>query len=81
MTSIWQSIYNYGAHHRWVRSMLLANVAYFVLMFVYHIIRGLFHAYPVHAGLFWIAWLILNVVVFLMNYLVFSQTQKKNQEG
>lgn len=81
MTKVWQNIYNYGARHRWVRSLLLANVVYFVLMFLYHVIRSILHAYPVHAGLFWLFWLLLNVIVFVMNYMVVRNEIKKNWEN
>lgn len=77
----WQSVYRYVARHRWARSMLLANVIYLALVLVYHLVRRLFHAYPIHAGLFWLGWLVLNIAVFAVNYWDVRQKIKKNWEN
>ena len=76
----WDAIYRYCATHRWTRSLLLANVTYFLLMFVYHLLRYLLHSYPVGAGWFWLGWLVVNLLVFLLNYLESFRLQKKNWE-
>lgn len=78
---VWQIVYRYAAQHRWVRSLLLANAVYFILMFCYHVLRGIFHAYPVSAVVFWLCWLVLNIAVFVMNYLQVRAEIKKSWEN